>query len=223
VEHTSHAGADGGPSGVLTGSPAADPLAAALRYAEQRHWDVVPGTWLTATEGDDEARRCSCGDPACAAPGAHPERSDWAGCAVGSAVRVRRLWAERPLASVLLPTGRAFDALDVPEAAGCLALARLDRTAVALGPVLCLPTRRLVFLVQPGATAKVPALLRRLGWLPDALDLVVHGEGGWLPAPPTRIGSAGRARWARRPDALNRRLPDAESILSPLAYACAHA
>ncbi|MET9185353.1 hypothetical protein ABZX63_08860, partial [Streptomyces tendae] len=44
-------------------------LETAVRYAEERHWDVFPGTWLVPADG---AQRCSCGDPACAAPPAPP-------------------------------------------------------------------------------------------------------------------------------------------------------
>ena len=34
-------------------------LDTAVRYAEERHWDVFPGTWLEAVDG---VQRCSCGD-----------------------------------------------------------------------------------------------------------------------------------------------------------------
>lgn len=47
-------------------------LETAVRYAEERHWDVFPGTWLVPADG---AQRCSCGDPACAAPGAQIGRA----------------------------------------------------------------------------------------------------------------------------------------------------
>ncbi|PWS47262.1 DNA primase, partial [Streptomyces sp. ZEA17I] len=56
-------------------------LDAAVRYAEERHWDVFPGTWLEAVEGIE---RCSCGERACPLPGAHADRPDWAGQATGS-------------------------------------------------------------------------------------------------------------------------------------------
>lgn len=130
------------------------------------------------------------------------------------------MWHKQPRASVLLPTGRTFDAIDVPEGAGFLALARLERMELPLGPVLSTPARRMAFFVLPGAAAKVPDLLRRLGWTPDSLDLVVRSEGDWIAAPPTRMASGGRVQWARQPTAINRWLPDAEDLLSPLAYAC---
>jgi hypothetical protein len=193
-------------------------LDAAVRYAEERHWDVLPGSWLEAPGGG--AERCSCASPACPAPGAHPTRPDWATEASSNAAAVRRMWHRQPLASVLLPTGRTFDALDVPEGAGFLALARLERMELPLGPVLHTPARRTLFLVLPGARAKVPDLLRRLGRPPHMPDLVVRGEGDWVPAPPTRMDTGASVQWVRQPTALNRWLPDAEELLNPLAYAC---
>lgn len=196
-------------------------LDTAVRYAEERHWDVLPGAWLEDdTGGPVGPGRCSCGSPACPAPGAHPTRPDWSGQASGSAPAVRRMWNKQPRSSILLPTGRSFDAIDVPEVAGCLALARMERMDLPLGPVMCTPDRRLVFFVLPGASVKVPDLLRRLGWAPDTLDLLVRGDGEWVAAPPTRTGSGGCLQWAREPTTLNRWLPDVEELLSPLAYAC---
>ncbi|CDR09016.1 bifunctional DNA primase/polymerase [Streptomyces iranensis] len=190
---------------------------AAVRYAEERHWDVLSGTWLEAVDG---VERCSCGTADCPAPGAHPTGRDWVNQATGSAVVIRRMWARTPRASILLPTGRTFDALDVPESAGCLALARMERRQVELGPVTCTPGRRMLFFVLPGAAAKVPDLVRNLGWPPNAIDLTARGEGDYVVAPPTRVGVRGPVQWARRPTAANRWLPDAEELVSALAYAC---
>ncbi|POX45094.1 DNA primase [Streptomyces sp. Ru71] len=192
-------------------------LEAAVRYAEERHWDVFPGTWLEAADG---VQVCSCGDPACAVPGAHPAREDWATLATGSATVARRMWQKQPAASILLPTGRTFDALSVPETAGFLALARMERMELTLGPVTLTPDRRMHFFVLPGAVAKLPDLVRKLGWSVSSLDLVALGEGSWVAAPPTRYGTRGAVQWARRPTPANRWLPDAEELVSPLAYAC---
>ena len=206
---------------------ARDPLIeSAIRYAEERHWEVAAGCWLVE---DDGPLRCSCDDAACPAPGAHPTGRDWARKASAGPGVVRRWWTENPLASILLPTGRAFDAIDVPEIAGCLALARMERMGVQLGPVLAVPGavgagpgrgRRLVFLVLPGSLPKLPDLLRKLGWGPGRLDLVGHGEGDWVVAPPTRVGAFGFAQWAREPTTLNRWLPEATELINPIAYAC---
>ncbi|MEU4033366.1 bifunctional DNA primase/polymerase [Streptomyces collinus] len=191
-------------------------LETAVRYAEERHWDVFPGTWLEAVDG---LQRCSCADASCPAPGAHPARPDWATQATGSPTVARRMWQKQPTASILLPTGRTFDVLSVPESAGFLALARMERMELTLGPVTLTPDRRMHFFVLPGASAKVPDLVRTLGWTPSSLRLTPLGEGGYVAAPPTRFGSRA-VQWARRPTHANRWLPDAEELVSPLAYAC---
>ncbi|MCX2180933.1 bifunctional DNA primase/polymerase [Streptomyces fradiae] len=189
----------------------------AVRYAEERHWDVFPGTWLEAVEGRE---RCSCGAEDCPAPGAHAARPDWSTQATGSAVGARRMWSKQPKASILLPTGRTFDAIEVPESAGFLALARMERMELTLGPVTCTPDRRMYFFVLPGAAVKVPDLVRKLGWVPSSIDLTTRGEGFYVAAPPTRVGGSGAVQWARKPTPANRWLPDAEELISPLAYAC---
>lgn len=192
-------------------------LETAVAYAEERHWDVLAGSWLEDVGG---VRYCSCGDAVCPAPGAHPTRPDWATRATGSPAVVREMWREQPSASILLPTGRTFDALSVPESAGFLALARMRRMDLNLGPVTLTPDRRMQFLVLPGGAAKAPELVRRVGWAAAARDLVALGEGRYLAAPPTRIGSRGAVQWACRPTPANRWLPDAEELIPPLAYAC---
>ncbi|MFF8813063.1 bifunctional DNA primase/polymerase [Streptomyces pactum] len=193
------------------------PADAAVRYAQECHWDVVPGTRLVAGPGADS---CSCGAARCPAPGAHPAAEDWQAQATGSAVVARRLWEGDPYASVLLPTGRTFDTLDVPESAGFLALARMERLEVGLGPVTWTPDRRVHFFVLPGAAPRLPELVRRLGWAPVAPDLVGHGEGDYVLGPPTRVGSHGAVQWVRKPTASNRWLPEAEELVGALAYAC---
>ncbi|MEU4730941.1 bifunctional DNA primase/polymerase [Streptomyces sp. NPDC023588] len=189
----------------------------AVRYAEERHWDVFAGTWLEAGDGRE---LCSCGVADCPVPGAHPTVKDWAAQATGSAVQVRRIWAKHPTASILLPTGRTFDALDVPESAGFLALARLERMQRTLGPVTLTPDHRMLFFVLPGAGVKVADLVRKLGWSPTGLDLLARGEGEYVAAPPTRFGGRGAVQWARRPTPANRWLPDTEELIDALAYAC---
>ncbi|MEW2624879.1 bifunctional DNA primase/polymerase [Streptomyces sp. NPDC048106] len=217
MEETIAAAEDSQTAGRIPQQRGESPQETAVRYAEERHWDVFPGTWLEPVSG---MPRCSCGDASCPAPGAHPARPDWASQATGSATVVRRLWQKQPTASVLLPTGRTFDALSVPESAGFLALARLERMSLTLGPVSLSPDRRMRFFVLPGASVKVPDLVRNQGWMPDSLDLVALGEGAYVAAPPTRFGTRGAVQWARRPTPANRWLPDAEELISALAYAC---
>ncbi|MET8555758.1 bifunctional DNA primase/polymerase [Streptomyces sp. NPDC004959] len=189
----------------------------AVRYTEDRHWDVVPGVWLETAGG---VERCSCGDRGCPAPGAHPADKNWATQATGSASVARELWAERPTAAILLPTGRSFDAIEVPETAGFLALARMERMGMTPGPVTRAPDRRMRFLVLPGGARKAGDLVRGLGWSPRALGLKPLAEGAWIAAPPTRVGGQGTIQWARHPTPANRWLPTTEELINPLAYAC---
>ncbi|MEU1486723.1 bifunctional DNA primase/polymerase [Streptomyces sp. NPDC005752] len=193
-------------------------LEAAAWYAQERHWDVFPGTWLEAVGGTE---RCSCGDAGCPAPGAHPTRPDWAEQVTGSAAAARRMWSGQPGSSVLMPSGRTFDALDVPESAGFLALARMDRMGLTLGPVTRTPDRRMLFFALPGAAAKAPELVRQLGWDAGVIGIVGRGEGDYVAGPPTRLAGSGAVQWARRPSRANLWLPDAGELISPLAYACA--
>ncbi|MGF1425197.1 bifunctional DNA primase/polymerase [Kitasatospora sp. LaBMicrA B282] len=213
----------GAPQQGSDGKPISQLLIEAVRYAEERHWEVVPGAHLVE---DDGPARCSCGTPNCPLPGAHPTTQDWRRRASAAPGTVRRWWSETPQASILLPLGRTFDVLDVPEQAGCLALARMERMQLQLGPVVSVPVapgqrgRRLLFLVLPGALAKLPEMLRKLGWTPGRLDLVGRGEGEWIVAPPSRIGHYSFAQWALPPSERNRWLPDAAELINPLAYAC---
>ncbi|MFD7919066.1 bifunctional DNA primase/polymerase [Streptomyces sp. NPDC059740] len=191
-----------------------------MRHTTEQHWDVLPGAWWD----EDGARpRCSCGAHSCPAPGAHPTAPRWAHQVTASAATARSLWSEHPRASLLLPTGGSFDAVEVSETAGCLALARAERLALPLGPVTLTPDRRMFFLVQPGAGSAMPGLLHGLGWRgapARTLDLRVHGAGDYIVAPPTRLGGLGQVRWVRHPARTGRRLPDAAEIAAPLAYAC---
>lgn len=175
------------------------------------------GTWLEVADGRE---LCSCGAADCTAPGAHPAVKDWSTLPTGSAVQVRRVWAKHPEASILMPTGRTFDALDVPDSAGFLALARLERMQRTIGPVALTPDHRMLFFVLPGAGAKMADLVRGLGWSPSAIDLAARGEGEYVAAPPTRFGGRGSVQWARRPTPANRWLPDTEELIDALAYAC---
>jgi Bifunctional DNA primase/polymerase, N-terminal len=204
---------------IGTSRRADEPLCeSAVRYAEDRHWDVHPGAWLVVDSSGPP--RCSCGDAECPRPGAHPTVSDWVNHATGAPAAIRRLWRDEPLASILIPTGRSFDVIDVPEVAGCLALARMERMDIRLGPVCSTPDRRLQFFVLPGVSAKIPDMLRRLGWVPGSLDLGARGEGDYVVAPPSRTGVNGSVLWARPPTLSNRWLPEAEELIHPLAYAC---
>lgn len=214
------ASGDAGRDATVPPPRAEDPfglLAAALEYIEDRHWEVALGT---GAERSEAGWSCSCGVAQCAAIGAHPAQRDWQKRSSGQPSKAHEWWTSRPTASVLLPTGKAFDVLEVSEAAGCLGLARLERAGVNVGPVAALPTRRMYFFVQPNARAKTVKMLANLGWGRTRLDLVCRGVGDYVVAPPSRMGALGHAQWVRRPSETNSWMPDVEELLAPLAYAC---
>ncbi|MEU6813812.1 bifunctional DNA primase/polymerase [Streptomyces sp. NPDC046860] len=176
-------------------------------------WDVVPGA--RATGGV-----CSCGHAGCPEPGAHPLDFAPAVPAGSTLHEASRAWAEVPGASVMLPVGRAFDVIEVAEAAGRRALARLERMGLPLGPVTATPEGRAHFLVAPGTAAELPRLLYRMGWDdPSALDLRGLGPGTHITAPPSDRGGLGPVRWLR-PPVLDgaARPPAARLLLGTLAY-----
>ncbi|MGW0733435.1 bifunctional DNA primase/polymerase [Streptomyces sp. NPDC002851] len=177
-------------------------------------WDAVPGA--RAVDG-----RCSCGTADCPAPGAHP--LDFApGTPAGATLdEVTRVWGEFPGAAVLLPTGRAFDVLEVAEPAGRRALVRMERMGIPLGPVSATPDGRAQFFVAPGAAAELPALLYRMGWDDTGLDLRGLGPGEHITAPPSDRGGRGPAHWLRPPSLDSAtRPPQARLLLGTLAYVC---
>ncbi|MFF4652367.1 bifunctional DNA primase/polymerase [Streptomyces sp. NPDC001380] len=202
-------------------------LHAAAEYAGRWGWWVAagappPGRGRNGAAGP-AVDGCCCGQRHCAAPGLHPsaatralEVGPWA-----ERAEVRAVWEAVPQASVLLPAGRTFDVLDVPLEAGCRALVRLERMGIRLGPVLASPAGRALFLVAPGAARELPDLLYRMGWDDAALDLVCHGEGAYVAAPPTVLAGLGAAHWLRPPGpGTAGRPPEARLLLGTLAYAC---
>ncbi|GAB2740090.1 bifunctional DNA primase/polymerase [Kitasatospora kifunensis] len=199
---------------------------AAAEYAGRWGWTVALGGSQPRSGPAARPRPtgpCACGRPHCAAPGLHPPHGGAArelppGAAPHEA---RELWEGEPGASVLLPAGRTFDVLDVPEPAGLRALVRLERMGTQVGPVLASPGGRLLFFVARGTAAKLPDLLYRMGWDDAALDLVCHGEGTFLAAPPTVLPGLGPVRWLRHPCRESAaRPPEARLLLGTLAYAC---
>ncbi|GAA4898835.1 bifunctional DNA primase/polymerase [Streptomyces coeruleoprunus] len=188
--------------------------AVAAEYTGLWGWDVVPGARASAG-------RCSCGDPSCTAPGAHPLGFAPEVPAGAPLDAVAEVWSGVPGAALLLPVGRAFDVLEVAEAAGRRALVRLERMGLPLGPVCVTPTGRAQFFVAPGAAAELPQLLYRMGWDDADLDLRCLGPGEHITAPPSDHGGLGPVRWLRPPSLDTPHAPpQARLLLGTLAYIC---
>lgn len=181
----------------------------ALRYAGHG-WEVTPGACLAR-------HRFVCGRAGCPTTGCHPALEQWELSATTDPARVATWWRIRPH-SILLATGRAFDVLEVPAYLGRYALdvARLryrpPGTDPVRGPVAVTPAGRWMFLVRPGDPLR-PELDR-------CLDVVLHGLGSWIPAPPTRLPE-GTVRWAVSPEETRWRLPDSYQVQELLVDALA--
>lgn len=184
---------------------------AALRYSAHG-WDVTPGACLS---GD----RFHCHRPGCPTVGCHPALERWEEAATSDAGRIGDWWSALPH-TVLLATGRAFDVLEVPAHLGLrvLGLARLHGHVLGPGrlplggPLAVTPTGRWMFLVKPGDRLRPE--------LDGQLDVLHHGPGSWVPAPPTRLPE-GRVRWAVTPDEVRWRLPDSYAVQALLVDAIA--
>jgi hypothetical protein len=174
----------------------------ALRYA--RHgWPVTPGACLTG-------HRFACGRPGCPIMACHPAIESWVDSATTDTRQILQWWRHRPC-TVLLATGDRFDALEVPATLGLRALgtARL-LGPFARGPVAVTATGRWMFLVSPGRPLRSE--------LDNRLDIVRHGHGSWIPAPPSRM-LEGPVRWVVEPERTQWRLPDAAVVQSLLTDA----
>lgn len=171
-------------------------LNAALTYAEQWKWRVVPGVgydrrsaWRAAG-----AQPCACPRPNCPVPGVHPLDPGLL-AATRDPRMIRWWWTNRPDAPVVLATGDRVSAASLPAAAGARALDVIERLGFRLGPVVATPTRY-VFLVAPYSLAELGELLDSQEWVPTSLRY--HGDGGYVALPPS-CGSTGQLRWVREP------------------------
>ncbi len=200
-------------------------LLAAHRYAAMG-WPVCAGAHPVGRRpgGAATGRACSCDRVGCPAPGAHPLSPAWKLQATVDHDLIRRWWTASPAAGILLVTGRVFDVLDVPAAAGQAALARLERDGMPPGPVALGAGRRALFFVASRA-----ALADDAEWWPCHLDCVPetvpeigglrwHCTDSYVLAPPSRLAGGLAARWLRPPGRAP--LPDALRLLGHLADAC---
>ncbi|MEI5098972.1 bifunctional DNA primase/polymerase [Streptomyces sp. PmtG] len=166
------------------------------------------------------AVRCACPDPECVVPGAHPLDPGLL-AATTDARMVRWWWTNRPGAPVLLATGgRAPCAVSLPAAAGARALAALESAGIRLGPVVA-TSARLFILVAPYSMEQLGELLYAKDHVPGSLRF--HGEGGYLPLPPSETGQ-GQVRWERAPlpGSAAPWVPDVEAVVDAVVDALTH-
>lgn len=171
---------------------------AATRYANHG-WDVIPGASFVG-------HRFRCDDPGCPTVGCHPATGQWQELASHDLPLVERWWRHRAYA-VLLPTGRAFDVIEVPPALGMWAT---RHGGGQQGPVAVASSGRWMFFVRRGDPLRPE--------LAEQLDVVLHGRGSWVPAPPTRE-PGGRGRWEISPEAAGWLLPRSYTVQNLLVAA----
>ncbi|MBV9380018.1 MAG: bifunctional DNA primase/polymerase [Streptosporangiaceae bacterium] len=199
--------------------------AAAERYASMG-WPLCVGVHPGRdTPGMAEAgRACSCDRVGCPAPGAHPASPAWQMQATVDIAAIGEWWRACPEASIILITGRVFDVLDVPAAAGASALARMRGAGLLTGPVAVLGSERMHFYVMTrGAPADEDEWWScGLDSSPDTFSqrgsLRWHCRDSYVLAPPSCYGAGLAASWIRPP--ADHPLPDALRLLEFLADAC---
>jgi hypothetical protein len=169
-------------------------------------------------------RACSCDRVGCPAPGAHPLSPAWQRQATTDVAIVGHWWAEQPLASILLVTGRSFDVLDVPVAAGMAALRQLERSGITPPPVAVSAWDRALFFVMTRAAEGDDDewwschLDCEPDVLPEIAGLRWHCRDSYVVAPPSRLSNGTAARWLAEPGTAP--LPDSLRLLEVLADAC---
>jgi hypothetical protein len=135
---------------------------------------------------------------------------------------VKGWWETRPEANVILVTGRVFDVLDVPVAAGSLALEQMRAARTGVGPVAVAGQDRMLFFVTTrgspadedewwscGLDSEPESVVEGLRW---------HCRDSYVLAPPSKFGTGQDVRWVREP--AGRPLPDGLRLLEYLVDAC---
>jgi Bifunctional DNA primase/polymerase, N-terminal len=214
-------------------------MAAAVAYAAMG-WPVCAGAYplrgaaqarstgqRNSGQPRGTGRACSCDRIGCPDPGAHPISPAWQSQATVDAQVISRWWQEEPSANVLLVTGRIFDVLDVPAAAGRIAARAFASAPAGSGPVaVCGPDRYLFFVATRGAPADEGEwwscqLDCKPGGVADTPGLRWHCRDSYVLAPPSRHVSGQQVHWLHAP--VGHPLPDSMRILPVLVDACEEA
>ena len=195
----------------------------AARYASMG-WPVCVGAhpYRGTRFAMEPSRACSCDRVGCPAPGAHPVSPAWQMQATVDENVIQAWWETRPEANVILVTGRVFDVLDVPVAAGSVALGQLEVAGVAVGPVAVLGQERMLFFVVTrgspadedewwscGLDCEPESVVEGLRW---------HCRDSYVLAPPSHYAGGLASRWLRPPQ--EHPLPDALRLLEYIVDAC---
>ncbi|MFD2417582.1 bifunctional DNA primase/polymerase [Amycolatopsis pigmentata] len=152
-------------------------------------WPVLPGTFPTGPENGHGNWT-----------GPVPVHSDWADRLGAHPNEVAEWWTQ-PY-SLLVATGKTLDAIEVGDELGKRA-ARLLRATGHPAPIVATPDGRWLFL-----TTVTDSLPERLA---ASSEVRWHGEGSWVPLPPTPY-QHGVVHWRVKPDVWGWRLPAADAV-----------
>ncbi|WP_197321753.1 bifunctional DNA primase/polymerase [Saccharomonospora sp. NB11] len=164
-----------------------------------RGWPVVPGTYPDADTVADNSETWTRPVPA---------HSDWQNRIGAHPQQVAAWWTGRPY-SVLVATGTLVDAIEVDDRLGRRA-AMLLRGTGQPAPIVAMPNGRWLFLVASADDGP-----RELA---DAPNVEWHGEGSWIPLPPTPFHH-GVVHWRVKPDVWGWQLPQAAVVHDVLVRA----
>lgn len=153
-----------------------------------RGWSVMPGTYpvdshWAGRDGDEPT-------------GPVPVHDDWQKRLSVPPEQVAAWWSSAPY-SLLVATGSAIDAIEVPTELGRRATSALRELGVPV-PIVATPDQRWYFLTSSGS--------RLCPELADAPEIRLHGAGSWVPMPPTTF-QHGLAHWRVKPEVCGWRLP----------------
>lgn len=176
--------------------------AQAIGFAYQR-WPVLPGTYPA---GGHWAGRDDEQDS-----GPVPVHDDWQDRIGSQPDQVAGWWTGQPY-SLLLATGVAVDAVEVGSRLGTAA-ARVLRSVGLPVPIIGTPAGRWLFLTR--------ATRREVPGLAEHKDVIVHGEGSWVPLPPTQF-QHGVVHWRVRPEVCGWQMPEAHIVHDALLDAIAN-
>ena len=168
-----------------------------------RGWAVLPGTYPT---GAQWAGRDGMQDT-----GPVPVHKDWQDRIGTQAEQVASWWTGRPY-SLLLATGAGYDAIEVGGSLGTAA-ARVLRSVGLPVPIIGTPAGRWLFLTRSGQGVADELATHK--------DIVLHGDGSWVPLPPTPF-QHGVVHWRVRPEVCGWQIPESHVVQDALLDALAN-
>ncbi|WP_116051006.1 bifunctional DNA primase/polymerase [Amycolatopsis palatopharyngis] len=164
-----------------------------------RGWPVLPGTYPDTAASADDTTGWTV--PV-------PEHEDWQDRLGAHPQQVAEWFTGNPH-SLLVATGRVLDAVEVDDDLGRRA-ARLLRATGQPAPIVAMPNGRWLFLTT--VADRLPAELI------ERANVRCHGEGSWVPLPPTPF-QHGVVHWRVKPEVWGWQLPEADTVHAVLVDA----